>query len=350
MRVFYDAYWWASGPPSNREVMRETFRAWAEHSDDEFVLFTRHRDRELVALEASQIAKRNVTVVTTRLAPHGIAVLIAMQLHRRHVNADAVFTQNFSVRGRNSFVFLHDVLFLSNPAWFSAIERLYFSLMSLTAGRARRIFTSSESEATRIKTYLRLQNTTAVGLGPRQSMLRAEPEAPSESLRSQRFMLAVGRFNVRKNLARAVEAAVSSGRISDNYPLVVVGDPIPRGSIPQAEEAIERGRVITLGFVSDSQLRWLYENCGTFIMVSLGEGFGMPVAEAATFERTSVLSKLDVFREIAEDAYEANPVSVESISHAIQRAVDERRPTKLRQPLSWSAVASKIRNEIGATL
>jgi len=349
MRILYDAFWWGSGPASNREVMRETFRAWVEATDDEFVLFTRHRHGETVRQEASEIAGKDIPVVTTRVAPHALALLIVMQVHALRPGYDAIFTQNFSIRARNSYVFLHDVLFMSNPEWFSWVERCYFALMSLTARRARRVFTSSQSEAARIRRHLHLRSVSAVGLGPRQSMLRAKSEAPPVPLRAGSFMLTVGRFNVRKNLARVVEAALLSERVSAAYPLVVVGDVIPEGSVAHVGNAISGGQVISLGFVSDGQLRWLYENCGTFVMASLGEGFGMPVAEAATFRRTSVLSGLDVFREIADGGYEADPLDVTSIMQAIQRAVDHPRPTELKQSLSWPVVADRIRLEIGAS-
>ena len=38
--------------------------------------------------------------------------------------------------------------------------------------------------------------------------------------------------------------------------------------------------VIFTGFIEDSQLKWLYENCQAYVFPSLSEGFGLPGLEA----------------------------------------------------------------------
>ena len=49
------------------------------------------------------------------------------------------------------------------------------------------------------------------------------------------------------------------------------------------ERQIPRARfsrhVTRLGYVEDSTLQWLYQNCHSFLSPSLFEGFGMPVVE-----------------------------------------------------------------------
>lgn len=56
------------------------------------------------------------------------------------------------------------------------------------------------------------------------------------------------------------------------------------------------------GFVSDKELHELYRNCSALVYPSLWEGFGIPPLEAMRYRKPVILSNIDVFREIFEDA------------------------------------------------
>src|SRR5205085_590969 len=102
-------------------------------------------------------------------------------------------------------------------------------------------------------------------------------------LRSREFWLAVGTTEPRKNHLRLLEAyARLKATGATSYPLVLVGgsgwlmdDLGARIEALQLTDAVRR-----LGYVDDSWLRWLYENCIAFCYPSLLEGFGLPVVEA----------------------------------------------------------------------
>ncbi|MGD8168341.1 glycosyltransferase family 4 protein [Herbiconiux sp. P16] len=348
MKILYDGYWWTQGPASNREVMREIAFSWLRQFQDEITIFGREGDQAVIRQEVLNRVNRNVDVITSRVRPHGIAVLSSMQRQARRGAYDAIFSQNFSVSHSRSTVFLHDVLFETNPEWFTKAERAYFGLMTRTIGRATAVFTSSSSESVRIANNTRARRVLEVGLGPRQSMMDASSEVPPIPINVEQFVLCVGRFNVRKNLPRAIKGALESGRIGANFPLVIVGDNFPNAGSgdPTIDAALENGSLIAPGFVTDDQLRWLYENCAVFLMASLDEGFGMPVAEAATFGRPVVASNIPVFREIVQDAYFADPNSVPDLGATIKEAIDQRRPARVRRPISWDQVAAEIRDEI----
>lgn len=55
------------------------------------------------------------------------------------------------------------------------------------------------------------------------------------------------------------------------------------------------------GFVSDKEIIWLYKNALLNILVSYDEGFGFSFIEAASQKTPSVLSDIQVFKEIAQD-------------------------------------------------
>ena len=229
--------------------------------------------------------------------------MVELPVLARRVGADVIITHNFTPLWHRSVVFLHDVLFVTNPEWFTAKERAYFALMPLSARRAHAVVTSSASEARRIKGVLpKSAHVTAVGLGLGERL--TVPESRPAALASvDQFFLTVGRLNVRKNLAFTCLSAIRSGAISPSFPLVIAGSGHGRGEEwpEEVERAISEGSVILPGYVSDEELAWLYTHCRAFLFLSRGEGFGLPPLEALLAGAEVVASDIPVMREILGD-------------------------------------------------
>ena len=60
--------------------------------------------------------------------------------------------------------------------------------------------------------------------------------------------------------------------------------------------------VIFTGFVSEGQLRWLYENCRAYVFPSLSEGFGLPGLEAMVHGAPVVSSNATCLPEVYGNA------------------------------------------------
>lgn len=67
------------------------------------------------------------------------------------------------------------------------------------------------------------------------------------------------------------------------------------------EENLEE-KVEFLGIVSRNRLVELYRNCNALVYPSLLEGFGIPPLEALLYKKPIILSDIEVFREVFEDA------------------------------------------------
>ncbi|MCU1473894.1 glycosyltransferase, partial [Amnibacterium sp.] len=82
---------------------------------------------------------------------------------------------------------------------------------------------------------------------------------------------------------------------------------------------------VVAGYVTDEELADLYAAGIGLILVSLAEGFGLPIVEAAAAGVARfVLSDLPVFRWIARDAAEyVDPTSVAAIGEALRRMLEE---------------------------
>ncbi len=305
LRVLFDAYWFHQGPPSQRHVMREMIAHWSqEFPDDHIGLLVRSRHLDTVRNAVGE----SVSLYPSRLWPHALTIMLESRFASKRHKAEAVITHNFaSPFASNTFSFVHDFLFLDHPRWFGRMERLYFSLMPLTARFAKIIFTSSESEARRIRKHLPKNRVLPIGIGMTQELLNSNADSSiSTTLQiiPQNFDLTVGRLNVRKNLAMTIQAALASGRATPLHPLIIVGE--KNGKFEdlgtEALAAVENGSIAFAGFVSDAQLKWLYANARLFIFASRGEGFGMPPVEASYLGCPTLASDLDIFHETLGDA------------------------------------------------
>ncbi len=112
---------------------------------------------------------------------------------------------------------------------------------------------------------------------------RAVEEAPLPDLPDGPLVLAVGRLRAKKNLARLLDAfAARVAAVGDGL-LVLAG---PDGDAADAlRERAARpdlaGRVRLVGHVDDATLAGLYRRADCLAHVSLLEGFGLPLLEAA---------------------------------------------------------------------
>jgi len=267
---------------------------------------------------------------------------------------DLIFTHNFTPLAGRSLVFVHDLLFETDPQWFTARERAYFSLMTRTLPRASIVATSSATEAARIAAVARpKQAVIPVGLAVPPGLVDAVPQAIEALDDVAGFLLVVGRLNIHKNLAIALDAAVRSGRVTPEHPIVVVGEPSGRVTElpPSVRDAVHRRAVRFAGFVTDAELAWLYQRAALFIFLSLDEGFGIPMLEALQFGTPILASDIPVFREIlARRARFVDPHSADKVADAICVALDairvEGRPAPIRpQELgyAWSASVRRLR-------
>jgi glycosyltransferase involved in cell wall biosynthesis len=347
MRILLDGYWWVEGPTSNRNVLRPIVTTWSERfPDDELVLAipARHRTPRPAAVPDA------VQLVSSHLRPHALAAMFELPVLARRRSADAVLTHNFTPLLGPSAVFVHDVIFQTNPEWFTYKERLYFALMPLSAPRASVVLSSTMTEARRIgRENPRVKRVVPVGIGPSAALLESTPQPPPALADLRDFFLCVGRANPRKNVAVAVEAAVQAGVLSREHPLVVVGEG-EHGAMTltdTARQAADAGHIRFLRFVPDAQLAWLYRNARLMIFLSLDEGFGLPPVEALALGAAVLVSDIEVFHETMGDrASYVSPTDTAAVAQRLRElAVEE--PRRSPQPSSsWTSTVERIRAEV----
>jgi len=173
-------------------------------------------------------------------------------------------------------------------------------------------------------------------------------------LKHDKFWLAVGTLEPRKNLRRLLNAySVYVKESESTLPLVVAGG---KGWLEdELQEFVGKldiaPNVKFLGYVSDAELNWLYGNCFAFIYPSLYEGFGLPVLEALSRGAAAIVSNVTSIPEVAgKAAHYIDPLEEKEIVEAICLLVEnsEYRQNlknlafRQAQKFSWQKCASEV--------
>lgn len=152
------------------------------------------------------------------------------------------------------------------------------------------------------------------------------PAVPISKLVSTNYLLYAGRPQPHKNLWRLVEAFEL---LKDDYPdlkLVMAGkkDVLHERLEARVKRQDLKGVVLT-DFVSEGQLRWLYENAAAYVFPSLSEGFGLPALEAMVHGAPVVSSNASCLPEIYGDAaHYFNPLDTKDMAKKINEVLSDK--------------------------
>jgi alpha-1,3-rhamnosyl/mannosyltransferase len=142
------------------------------------------------------------------------------------------------------------------------------------------------------------------------------------------YLLAVGTLEPRKNMPALLEAFRTLRREGRDVELVIAGRQPWTHSLPLGDLA---PHVRLVGTVPDADLPALYAGAACFVMPSLHEGFGLPLAEAMAAGTPAVASDIPALREVGgETVRYADPHEPESFAAAIRQAIDDREGSQLR--------------------
>jgi glycosyltransferase involved in cell wall biosynthesis len=190
---------------------------------------------------------------------------------------------------RRHVVMMHDMAVYDTAHAFTRTFRLWYRLaFALLSRRARHILTVSEFSKQRIVHRLGVPAARVSVIRPAVDHLGRIASDPGIlaklDLQPHSYCLMVGSQDPRKNLARAL-AAFAQARLPEGVRCVLAGGANQRifgrdGAHAALAQAADAARVVAAGFVSDGELKALYENAACFVFPSLYEGFGLPPLEA----------------------------------------------------------------------
>lgn len=235
----------------------------------------------------------------------------------------------------NQIVTLHDASVFAVPEAYSWMFQLKYRLIMRIMGRfAKKVFTVSNFSKLELIRYCNIRPEIIVVIPSGADHILTAPADPSIFKRQnikKPYLLAVGSNSLHKNF-KAVINALSIIRSDIDFEMVIVGGSFSRVFRSTEEDELPE-QVHRVGYVTDPELRALYENALGFVFPSLYEGFGFPPLEAMICGCPVILSAVTSLPEVGGDAVlYCDPHSDSSIAEQMERLLlDEDLRNQLKQ-------------------
>lgn len=217
---------------------------------------------------------------------------------------------------------IHDAGPFSTPSAYARFYRNYYKLLQrYTSRTACHVLTVSEFSKRELIQALGIpEHKISVTYLSGEHILRQQADPtilPRHGLKRGAYALAVGSRNPNKNLVNVARAAQLLADSAIDIVVAGGGNSTIFRNLDSPSTSIKE-----LGFVTDSELRSLYDNAGCFVFPSLYEGFGLPPLEALTAGCPIILSRCaslpEVFGKIASYC---DPHSPSEIASQIRRVL-----------------------------
>jgi len=210
-------------------------------------------------------------------------------------------------------IVIHDAFFWQIPENYAQLWRKYFiKTITLGLGGNSLVITTSEYSRRSLISEAKIQRPIQViyQCPKLLSDLASKDIIKTLNLKQDKFFLHVGSFDKRKMLPILVAAFHRFKSFFDeDIKLVLVGE---RGLSPTVDDyenvemLIKNNRlekdVLLPGFLSDTELKALYQQALCYVFPSSNEGFGIPVIEAMHNQLPVIISDQEALIEIAGGA------------------------------------------------
>ena len=247
-----------------------------------------------------------------------IYLVAETQVRGFHVSIDYPSVELVRREGVKAYVVLYDILPIQMPGYYDRdLVNNFANYLNETLKSADAILTNSKTVTDDVMKYyhdheleIGRQESLRVGyfhLGM-DSFTRTEQDAP-ESVKMAfhnklPVFLMVGTIEPRKNYELVLKTFTKLWRRGIKIKLCILarGRTSSEFMIKQIKNHSEFGRKLVLfEDVEDDALQYSYQNAKAMIVASQGEGFGLPIVEAACYRLPVICSDIPVFHEIAGD-------------------------------------------------
>lgn len=227
--------------------------------------------------------------------------------------------------GRRQIVTIHDPSVFAVPFAYSRLFRLKYRTIIHRLGKtAQKIITVSEFSRRELERWCGIPRAKMeVIYEGKEHILRQSPDETVFArfgIGERPFFLAVGSNSPHKNFSAAVRAFEAANL--ENVDLVITG-----GSFSKVfQSPVENlpGSYIRTGYISDGELRALYNRAVGLVYPSLYEGFGLPPLEAMACGCPVICSNAASLPEVGGDAVlYCDPTDILEIARQMKRVVSE---------------------------
>jgi len=207
---------------------------------------------------------------------------------------------------KRSVTTIHDLTTIRfyNPdkqkAVFWIKQQIYKVVILWAAHKSKRVITPSHFVADDLTKYAKIKDKITVTYESADKV--NSPAAALPYLQNKKFIMYIGRPTPHKNLDRLVEAFRKLRDIDPSLHLVLAGKlDTNYNRLKQRLDQEGQTNIVFTDFVSDAELRWLYENTLVYCFPSLSEGFGLPGLEAMRYGAPVASSNATCLPEIYGD-------------------------------------------------
>jgi glycosyltransferase involved in cell wall biosynthesis len=212
---------------------------------------------------------------------------------------------------------------------FKIKQSVYKWLVKKVAKNSDAILTPTEFVKQDIVTYTHVRPEKITVTYEAAELITDTPQ-PVSGLENAQFIMYIGRPTPHKNLQRLIEAFAQLKGQHPNLKLVLAGKFDANYQAIQ-EQNKQIANIVFTDFITDGQLRWLFEHCSAYIFPSLSEGFGLPGLEAMIHGAPVVSSNATCLPEVyGQAAHYFDPLSTQSMADAINEVLTNK---ELRQQL-----------------
>ncbi len=221
---------------------------------------------------------------------------------------------------RNKIVVIHDAQVFALPQNYSFAFRLWYKLLFPILGRfVKQIITVSSFSRSELIKYCKFNpKKIQVIYEGKEHILSITPDKSifkKNVIGDKPYILAVSTMSKNKNFNSIVQAIENRKQL--DFDMLIVGGKNSH-VFGQTQIALP-DFVKRLGYVSDGELRVLYEHASCFVYPSLYEGFGLPPLEAMACGCPVIVSNAASLPEVCGDAaIYCDPYSVEDIANKIE--------------------------------
>lgn len=278
-------------------------------------------------------------------------------------NIDLFFSPDhfLSLRAKiPTLLVVHDINFMHHPENLPLLTSMYYRFFfPKFVRKAQRLIAVSEYTKNDVCNYFKIhhQKVDVVYNAPNlpATILTAEQkiEIQKKYTGGNPYFFYLGSLHKRKNIGRmllAFDKFISDNRL--NYYLVIGGRAMfsDKEMEKDYQKVKNKEKIVFTGRLNDDEAGNLMSGATALILVSLFEGFGVPIVEAMQCGVPIITSNVSAMPEVADDAaILVNPLSVDSIAQAMLKIVDDEhyrkslieKGLKRVQSFSWDISAKK---------
>lgn len=256
----------------------------------------------------------------------------------------------------NQVVTIHDAAYFANPKAFSFALSAWSRILLLVLGRVvKKVITVSFFSKKELQYYCGFPNDKIqVIYEGKEHILHTNSNIDiirKHDLKRRPFVLAVSSLSPNKNFTSIVKAIELMGNV--DFDVVIAGGSRPNIFRQASFDLSEKVKYV--GYVSDEELKALYEHAACFVFPSFYEGFGLPPLEAMACGCPVIASESSALPEVFDDAaLYCNPHSPEDIANKIQQLMGDAQLRKKLQEkgikrakqFSWNQCAAEVMSVI----